>query len=155
MNILTQTGKNIQFFEEMTKVLKSDNAEFDKINIITFIYYNCLEIIEKFDYDFNKLYRCITKINNTNIANGNVYRIYEKGDLQEEGYEKGYLFLTEGSSILEHIHTKEKEHYRYILGDINCISKKYCNIDESHRITSVNTDTIVRTYKYIPETIKR
>lgn len=154
MKELTRQDKIINFCSEIQIVLRDDKYDVEKLDVIITINRICEEIIEVFNYDFNLLYNSITKLDDNNMFTGSVYKISECGSLKYDGYEKGYLFLTEGSSILEHIHTKEKEHYRCIYGDKKSISRNFCNIGISHEITSVNTDTIVRTYKYIPESMK-
>lgn len=154
MQDLVKINKLINFCNNVQNALRDDKYDIEKLDVIITINRTFEKIIEDFDYDFNRLYSSITKLDN-NICKGSVYKISEKGSLECDGYEKGYLFLTGGSSILEHIHTKEKEHYRCIYGDEKSISRIFCNIGASHEITSVNIDTIVRTYKYIPETMKR
>lgn len=152
MEELIKVNKLINFCNNVQNALKDDNYDIEKLDVIITINRVYEKVIEDFNYDFNKLYNSITKLD-SDICDGDVYKILEDGNLKEDGYEKGYLFLMEESSILLHYHYNEKEHYKCIFGDNTSISKNFCDINSSHEITSVNTNTIVRTYKYIPESM--
>lgn len=152
MQDLVKINKLIKFYSNIQCSLKDEKCDLEKLDVIIVISHNCEEIIESFDYDFERLYNKIVRLND-DISSGNVYKILEEGNLEEDGFEKGYLFLTLGSSILLHYHRSEKEYYKHIYGDKEAIKGCFCNIDQSHEITSVNDDTIVRTYKYIPKSM--
>lgn len=152
MKSITKYNKSILFCNEIDKALDNETLDIDKIEIIILIHKYCDEIIERFDYDFEKIYNNITKLDTT-IADGEVYKIYESGIFDQ--YEKGYLFLTDGSCILKHLHTFEKEYYRVLYGDKNSIDKCCCNMNSKHEVNNITSDTIIRTYKYVPESIRK
>lgn len=85
------------------------------------------------------------------IAIGPVYKISYEGDLENDGYEKGFLFLPEGSGIKKHTHTNDIEQYTLIGGDLKVngesIEVNRCLIGESHGIDPVSTNTAVKTLK--------
>ena len=84
-----------------------------------------------------------------NIAINNVMKIKCFGTLENEGYEHGFLYLTKGSGVKNHIHTENIEMYRLIYGDEECINNasEICLINNSHQIKTVKYDTIVETFK--------
>lgn len=140
----------IKFSEKLKNAIFDENFELNKVYIIATQLPR--DYIEKFNYDFDTIYNNITKLDES-ISDGYVYKIFEEGNLQEDGFEKGYLFLTQGSSILLHYHYNEKEHYKCISGDSQSISSDFCNIGSSHKISPVGYDTLVRTFKYIPKSM--
>ena len=89
------------------------------------------------------------------ISEGLVYKIHYKGDLNTTGYERGFLVLTKGSSIKEHIHTKEVEKYKLLLGKLSINGKEQkeniCLLNESHMIDKVDEVTIIETFKMAKE----
>lgn len=149
MKDLDKINKLIDFYSNIQNVLRNEKYDLEKLDVIITISGIYESIIENFDYDFNRLYNSITKLDES-ISTGNVYKILEEGTLLKDRFEKGYIFLEEGASILLHSHYKEKEHYKCISGNKDAISSNFCNIGSSHEITGVNTDTLVRTYEYVP-----
>ena len=155
MNTIEKYNKEINFRNQIEKILKNDIDKYDMgiVYIIVTIDKIYPKLIQQFNYDFERLYNNISKLN-SEISSGDVYKIHEDGNIKIDGYEKGYLFLTEYSLVLLHKHYNEKEYYKVICGDEDAVKKSCCNIGESHNIDKVSTPTIVRTYKYIPESKK-
>ncbi len=109
-------------------------------------------VLNEYEYNFNKIINKLALLDKS-IANGKVYRLSGKGSLNVDGYEKAYLFLFKGSSIKNHVHKNEKEHYKQITNE----GEKhigFCDINESHSIPEVLENTLVKTYKYIPESFR-
>ncbi len=145
MNCVEKYNNEINFCNQIEKILRNDIDKYDLDIIYTIVTINKIypKLIKKFNYDFERLYNSISKLN-YKISDGDVYEIHEDGNITLDGYEKGYLFLTEDSFVSLHEHYNEKEYYKVIYGDENAVKKGYYNIDK------VSTPTIVRTYKYIP-----
>lgn len=98
-------------------------------------------IIEIFNKDFEKIARSTTILDET-LAQGLVYKILIEDKYEEMGYETGFLYLTNGSSIKEHSYDDDSIEYVVIDGDLEIKSKKY-KAGESHKIDSVSKDTII------------
>lgn len=85
------------------------------------------------------------------IATGNVAKITYCGNLEQDGYEYGFLYLPKGSSILEHKHTDNIEMYKIIEGELSVngkeVSTQICLINCTHNIDPVSCKTIVETLK--------
>ena len=85
------------------------------------------------------------------IAEGLVYKISIEGNLNDDGFEIGFLYLTAGSSIKKPRHINESE--RYILGsgklsvDGKSMIENECEVGEFHNIDRVPVDTLICTYK--------
>lgn len=92
----------------------------------------------------------------SNIAINDVSKIKCFGNLENKGYEHGFLYLPYGSGIKNHIHTENIEMYRLIHGDNNCITNKLeiCLLENNHQINIVNCDTIIETFKLNKNIIK-
>lgn len=82
----------------------------------------------------------------------NVFKISGFGSLDKEGYEHGFLYLKDGSSILEHFHDNDIEIYRIITN--NKLNDSICLLGDSHKIDSVSGDTIIETFKVNKDIIK-
>ena len=115
---------------------------------------------------FDKLYFIKEQIRNNNyvllpntIAINNVYKITYSGNLQNDGYELGFLYLPKGSGIINHTHTTDIEQYKLILGNLTVngivTNINRCMINESHNIDVVDTETFIETYKINYQKIKR
>lgn len=121
----------------------------DKVKII-----NSLpdSVLREYEYNFNKIENKLVLLDEP-IVNGKVYKLSGKGSIKNDGYEKNYLFLFKGSSVKEHVHKNEKEHYK----QVSAKGEKYmgfCDINQSHCIPEVSENTLVKTYKYIPESLR-
>ena len=85
------------------------------------------------------------------ISTGIVYKIHCDGDLDCLGFEKGFLVMTNGSSIKEHKHVENVERYKVLVGNlkINGIeqNENICLLGESHSIDVVDKLTIIETFK--------
>ena len=85
------------------------------------------------------------------IAIGVVYKIVEFGNLEEDGFEHGYLYLPQGSGIREHSHVSDIERYKVVFGDLNVkgekVTSNICDLGCSHDIGVVNRDTVIETCK--------
>lgn len=85
------------------------------------------------------------------IAIGTVYKILIHGNLDQDGYEIGYLYLPKGSGIKEHFHINDIELYSLIKGTLKVnnieMDNNICVLNEKHSIDIVPTDTIIRTFK--------
>ncbi len=87
----------------------------------------------------------------SSIAIGYVYKISEYGNLDKDGFETSFLYISKDSGIKKHFHNYDIEKYKKIIGTL-CIDGKLmdnnvCLLGESHSIDIVNTTTIVHTYK--------
>lgn len=80
MEDLIKINKFINFYSNIQKALKSEEYDIEKLDVIITISGVYENIIENFDYDFNRLYNSITKLDE-NISNGCVYKILEEGTL--------------------------------------------------------------------------
>lgn len=151
MNKIEEYNNQINFCNQIENILKNDTSKYsiDIIDAIITINKIYPKLIKKYNYDFQRLYSSISRLS-SKISLGDVYKIHEYGNIQTDGYEKGYLFLEEDSLVLLHKHYTEKEYYKVLCGDEKSIKKYCCNIGESHNIDIVSKPTIVRTYKYIP-----
>lgn len=85
------------------------------------------------------------------IAEGKVYKIHAFGNLEQDGYEVGYLYLPKGTGIKNHTHITDVERYKLLKGILkvnNDITKiNICGINDSHSIDLVSEITIVQTCK--------
>ena len=122
---------------------------FDKYNI-QFEYEN-----QELDYVFEQIENgCYTILPN-NIATGKVFKIKYDGNLDKDGYERGFLVLPIGSGIKEHTHTKDIEQYMIISGGLSINGENMllneCFIGDSHSIDAVSDLTIIRTIKISKE----
>lgn len=85
------------------------------------------------------------------VAVGTVYKISEFGNLDADGFEVGYLYLTKGSAIKDHEHTNDIEEYRLLEGILKIgkeeMEVNICKIGGHHSIDIVEEDTIIRTIK--------
>lgn len=86
-----------------------------------------------------------------NISNGTVFKIHFRGNLEEDLFEKGFLYIAKGSGIKKHTHTNDIELYRLIDGDLSVggeeMNYNMCFIGESHNIDIVSQDTFIETFK--------
>lgn len=109
----------------------------EKIEKLKFIYFALT------NKDYEKL--------GDNISEGNVFKIHFRGNLEEDNFEKGFLFIPKGSSIKKHTHTNDVELYRLITGELSVSGEKMndnmCFIGESHNIDKVSRDTFIETFK--------
>jgi hypothetical protein len=114
---------------------------------------------EKLQYILQQL-----KINNytilpETISTGIVYKIDYPGNLDIQGYERGFLIMTKGSSIKQHEHTENVERYKVIMGKLIIKGKEHkeniCLIGESHSIDKVKELTIIETYKMDKKLLKQ
>lgn len=85
------------------------------------------------------------------IAIGTVYKIHSVGNLAEEGFEIGYLYIPKGCGIKSHPHYDNLERYLLIYGDLTVGGQKkdydICTLNNSHNIDPVSEDTIIQTCK--------
>lgn len=90
-----------------------------------------------------------------NIAINTVMKIKCFGNLNNDEYEHGFLYLTKGSGIKNHAHTENIEMYRFIYGDEECINNapEICLINNRHQINTVKYDTIIETFKLNKNTV--
>ncbi len=118
-----------------------------------------IEILEKFEDNtyYNGKYICIQFDRNNysilpnSIANGTVFKIPIRGNLNTDGYELALLYLTKDSEIKTHKHVNDVEQYTLIKGELNIngisqLSNK-CLIGQNHKIDKVSNPTIIRTLK--------
>lgn len=115
-------------------------------------------IFDKFNVENDDLTFVFTQLQNNNyivlpssIANGKVLKIMYDGNLETDGYERGYLILPYGSGIKEHIHQNDIEQYMVLLGSFS-INGEYklineCFIGGKHSIDPVCDLTIIKTTK--------
>lgn len=86
------------------------------------------------------------------IAEGDIYKIYLQGKLEEDGYEKSLLYLVRGS-ILKDYNRTDKESYIKLKGvmtvDDEVSFSTICKDTKSHVIGSPAEDTVVLAYKYM------
>ena len=86
-----------------------------------------------------------------NISNGTVFKIHFRGNLEEDLFEKGFLYIPKGSGIKEHTHINDVELYRLIDGTLSVggeeMDSNMCFIGESHNIDNVSQDTFIETFK--------
>ena len=105
------------------------------------------EIQYVFEQIINKNYTILPET----IAIGTVLKITLEGDLDKNGYEKGYLVLTPNSGILEHQHINDIEKYTKLTGTMSVknktTSENICLIGEKHNIDKVKELTIIKTLK--------
>jgi len=89
------------------------------------------------------------------ISNGKVLKIIYDGNIDNDGYERGYLVLPYGSSINEHTHTNSIEQYMIISGGLAINGENMlineCFIGDTHSIDPVLDLTIIRTIKISKE----
>jgi len=85
------------------------------------------------------------------IAIGSVYKISAFGNLNDDGYEVGYLYLPAGSGIKEHVHVNDIERYKLLSGILRIKDSNadvnICLLDNSHCIDKVTEPTIIQTCK--------
>lgn len=88
----------------------------------------------------------------SSMAEGDIYKIYLKGELEKDGYEKSLLYFVRGA-ILKDYDRKDKESYINLKGVMTVDDKishsTTCKSTKTHVITSPEEDTIVLTYKYM------
>lgn len=117
-----------------------------------------LDILNELPNNIDEIIKKIT-ILDSNVATGIVFKINIEGNLEQDNYELGYLYLLPGSSIKNHMHINQIETYTLIQGDlsINDIKyiKDYCHIGESHSIDQVKDNTIIKTYKVKSKLFKK
>lgn len=82
------------------------------------------------------------------MADGLVYKIPLVGNLKEEGYEMGYLYLPVSSGIKEHMHINNTvERYRLINGELkvngNSELVNICDLEDSHSVDKVEKPTLI------------
>lgn len=89
------------------------------------------------------------------LSNGKVLKINYDGNIDNDGYERGYLVLPYGSSIKEHTHTDSIEQYMIISGCLTINGENVlineCFIGDTHSIDTVLDLTIIRTIKISKE----
>lgn len=87
----------------------------------------------------------------SDVANGTVYKVWLSGNLQEEGIERGFLYIPAGSGIRLHSHQNDIEIYQLIMGqlcmDEEPLSINICGLNNCHSIKPVKEDTIIETCK--------
>lgn len=109
------------------------------------------EKIEKLEYISMEMENGNYTILNDSISKGTVFKIPFRGDLEEDNFEIGYLYIPKGSAIKKHVHTNDIEMYRLIDGILSVDGIKQCNnmcfIGESHNIDKVECDTFIETFK--------
>ena len=85
------------------------------------------------------------------LAIGTVYKIPYQGDLMNDGYELGFLYLSPNSGIKEHIHINDIEMYKPLVGILSVKGEQsevnYCLLEETHNIDPVLETTIIETVK--------
>ena len=90
------------------------------------------------------------------ISEGIVLKIHLEGNLETDGYEKGYLVLTPNSGILEHTHTNDIEKYINLSGIMSIKNKQekenICEIGKTHNIDKTQELTIIKTIKISKKT---
>lgn len=103
------------------------------------------------DYVMDKINKGEYSLVSEKLAIGKVYKVLLEGNLDIDGYEKGFLMLPKGSGIKKHTHINDVERYEIVNGVLsvfgNVVDVNICNINESHNIDVVDVDTIVSTYK--------
>ncbi len=109
------------------------------------------ERIEKLKYIALEMKNGNYTILGDNISNGTVFKIHFRGNLGKDFFEKGFLFIPEGSGIKEHTHTNDIELYRLIDGSLSVggefMDSNMCFIGESHNIDTAIQDTFIETFK--------
>ena len=135
------------------------NKSLDERVSIDTINHLAIELFNKLDdiISYNSVYIALQfskgnyQILPIEIAEGEVYKIPIEGSLDEDGYEKGLLYITKGSSIKPHVHTNDVEQYTLQEGtlSINGVPTDInrCYIGESHQIDPVDEPTIIKTLK--------
>ena len=108
-------------------------------------------MIEKEKFILNKIQRREYTLLPTSIAIGIVFEIPICGNLEEDGFERSFIYLPKGSSIKKHPHVSEIEKYTLVKGSLKIegepVSSDICDLGCSHGIDTVDTDTIVETCK--------
>lgn len=123
------------------------------------------ELIKKLEDENQNLQYVFEQIINKNytilpetIAQGIVLKIHYEGNLENDGYEKGFLVLTPNSEIKEHTHINDIEKYTNLTGKLSVKNKltneNICLINEKHNIDKVQELTIIKTLKLSKELIK-
>lgn len=107
------------------------------------------EVLERYNYDFNKIINKIEKYKD-NDSQGEIYKIHNKGYIDIDGYEENYLFMCKGSS-LERRNVLLKEQYVRILNDGS--DDYICYIDKGSTaiLPIAKGNTVVKCYRYIPK----
>lgn len=85
------------------------------------------------------------------IAIGKVLKVIYDGNLETDGYERGYLILPYGSGIKEHTHENDIEQYSVLIGVLSINGENRlineCFIGDKHLIDPVPDFTIIKTIK--------
>ena len=71
---------------------------------------------DKIRYVYNQLINGNYKILPDGIAIGKVRKITFDGNLIEDGYERGFLYIEKNAGIKEHTHTNDIERYNALSG---------------------------------------
>ena len=109
------------------------------------------EKIEKLKYICMELRSGNYTVLSDSISIGPVYKIHFRGSLDEDLFEKGFLYIPKGSGIKIHKHVNDIELYRLISGSLSVMGKEddsnMCFIGEEHNIDVVDRDTFIETFK--------
>ena len=107
-------------------------------------------ILEIFDNDIQRLANHTTIVD-ASLADGLVYKILVEDKFEEQGFETGFLYLTKGSSVKEHLHENDYIQHTVICGEMKVDGKllltSECKPGESHKIDPVVSDTLIYTYR--------
>lgn len=109
------------------------------------------EKIQKLKYISMSLMNGNYSLLGNTISEGKVFKIPFRGNLEEDMFEKGFLFIPKGSSIKMHKHINDIELYLLIRGDLSVkgqeVSENMCFLGEEHNIDPVSSDTFIETFK--------
>lgn len=82
------------------------------------------------------------------LAINNVYKLSVLGNVNENGYEYGYLYIPKGSGIKVHTHINDIEEYALIEGMLYVsgvsVTSNICLINDSHNIDVCEVDSLIR-----------
>lgn len=106
---------------------------------------------DKIEYVYNQIIKGNYSVLPDDAATGLVFKILFEGDLEEDGFERAFLYIPKGVSIKMHQHTDDIELYELVLGTLRVKGKKYksyrCFIGQKHNINKVDQVTIIETCK--------
>ena len=108
-------------------------------------------MLEKEKFVLDKIHQKEYTLLPVSVATGLVFKVNTYGNMEEDGFERGFLYLPKGSGIKEHSHIFDIEKYDLIMGDLKvngeAMSSNICDLGCRHGIDIVNTDTIIETCK--------
>lgn len=121
----------------------------DKLEIISSL---PEEVLQRYDFNLNKIMNKLNKLTGNNI-NGRVYSMQDKGYINENGYQKKYLFMFDKSCIKED-KLSCKEHFSIIDKNGNKKHIMFADIGSNMELSN-NGNNLYKVYKYIPESKKK